>query len=220
MRYVMLEVREQMATTHPMFLLLDDAAIAWLAPKGEHRRQTAIPPGRQTMEEQADDWLQTTAKRGVSLGIATHSVEKILQSRLGQIIIESCKHRFYLPNRGAMQKHIRAVYEEMGLPENTIRTIATLRPQRDVLYAHEELGRRSFSLPFGPFELDCLARNSAEDHELCDKILAQEGPEGFTAAYLRHRGWEEEAYAVQHWQCRQDTPDGIPHKSESVAVGV
>ena len=128
MRYVMMEVREQMATTHPMFLLLDDAAIAWLAPKAEHRRQTALPPGRQTMEEQADDWLQTTAKRGVSLGISTHSVEKVLQSALGRIIIESCKHRFYLPNRGAMQKKIREIYEEMGLHENAIRTIASLRP--------------------------------------------------------------------------------------------
>ena len=134
----------------------------------------------------------------VSLGISTHSVEKILQSRLGQIIIESCKHRFYLPNPGAMEKHIHAVYAEMGLPENAIRTIAMSRPQRDVLYVHEELGRRAFSLPFGPFELDCLARNSADDHALMDALLAQEGREGFTAAYLRHRGWEHEADVVQH----------------------
>ena len=158
------------------------------------------------MEEQADDWLQTTAKRGVSLGITTHSVEKILSSRLGQIIIESCKHRFYLPNRGALQKHIRAVYEEMGLPENAIRTIATLRPQRDVLYAHEELGRRAFSVPLGPFELDCLARNSADDRALCDTLLTQEGREGFTAAYLRYRGWEKEACDVETWQRRVCDP--------------
>ena len=220
MRYVMMEVREQMATTHPMFLLLDDAAIAWLAPKAEYRRQTALLPGRQTMEEQADDWLQTTAKRGVSLGIATHSVEKVLQSALGRIIIESCKHRFYLPNRGALQKKIREIYEEMGLPDNAMRTIASLRPQRDVLYDHEELGRRAFSLPLGPFELDCLARNSAEDHALFDTILAQEGREGFTAAYLRHRRWEDEANAVETWQRRQDAPAGDRDESESVAVGV
>jgi hypothetical protein len=106
MRYVMQEVREQMTTSKPMFLLLDDAAIAWLARKDQHqRRQTAVAPGRQTMEEQADDWLQTTAKKGVALGISTHSVEKILESRLGQIIIESCKHRYYLPNRGRWKTH-------------------------------------------------------------------------------------------------------------------
>ena len=173
-----------------MFLLLDDAAIAWLAPKAEHRRQTALPPGRQTMEEQADDWLQTTAKRGVSLGIATHSVEKVLQSALGRIIIESCKHRYYLPNRGAMQKKIREIYEEMGLPENAIRTIASLRPQRDVMYDHEELGRRAFSLPLGPFELDCLARNSAEDHALID-TPARPGRAGRLYCRLSAAPWME-----------------------------
>jgi type IV secretion system protein TrbE len=204
MRYVMFEVREQMATTHPMFLLLDDAAIAWLAPKTDPRRASAIAPGRQTMEEQADDWLQTTAKKSVSLGISTHSVEKILQSRLGQIIIESCKHRYYLPNKGALQKHVRAVYEEMGLTENSIRTVATLMPQRDVFYSHEELGSRPFSLPLTPFELDCLARNAAADHHLMDKILADEGREGFTQAWLRAHGWEEEAHVVEHWGRHQD----------------
>ena len=44
-RYVMMEVREQMATTRPMFLLLDDAAIAWLARKEDGRR-IDCPPTR------------------------------------------------------------------------------------------------------------------------------------------------------------------------------
>ena len=202
MRYVMLEVREQMTTDAPMFLLLDDAAIAFLAPKEQTRGVAAM--ARRTMEAWADDTLQTTAKKGVSLGIATHSVEKVLQSQLGRIIIESCKHRFYLPNRGAMQKKIREIYEEMGLPENAIRTIATMRPQRDALYDHEELGRRSFSLPLGPFELDCLARNSAEDHHVMDTLLAKEGREGFTAAWLRYCGWDKEATDVEAWNHSQE----------------
>jgi type IV secretory pathway VirB4 component len=209
MRYAMLEVSLQMTTAHPMFLLLDDAAIAWLASKADAQHPGAGAHGRKTMEEQADDWLQTSAKKGVSVGFSTHSPQKVLGSALGQIIIDSCKHRYFLPNRGAMHKHSRAVYDEMGLPENAIQTIALLSPQRDVLYDHEELGRRAFSLPLGPFELDCLARNDAEDHELFDKILAQEGPEGFTAAYLRHRGWEEEAYAVATWP-RHHAPGDDP----------
>src|SRR5262249_31013039 len=86
MRYAMMEVLLQLTTRSPMFLLLDDAAIAWLVRKSETRRQGTLPPGRRAMEEQADDWLQTTAKRGVSLGVSTHSAEKILQSSLGQII--------------------------------------------------------------------------------------------------------------------------------------
>jgi hypothetical protein len=38
---------------------------------------------------------------------------------------------------------------------------------------------------------------------LIDKILAQEGREGFAAGWLRACGWEDEAYAVEHWPQRQ-----------------
>jgi type IV secretion system protein VirB4 len=200
MRYAMMEVSQQMSTNAPMFLLLDDAAIAWLAPKSDAQRQGTLPPGRRAMEEQADDWLQTTAKRGVSLGVSTHSAEKILQSPLGQIIIESCKHRFYLPNPGAMEKHIRAVYEEMGLTETAIQTIAASRPQRDVYYAHEELGQRLISLAHGPLTLDCVARNDAEDHVLIEDLLQQEGREGFAAAWFRQHGYNEAAQRVAAWR--------------------
>jgi type IV secretion system protein VirB4 len=188
-----------MTTEAPMFLLLDDAAIAWLAPKGDAQRQGVLPQGRKTMEEQADDWLQTTAKKGVALGVSTHSAEKILQSPLGQIMIESCKHRYYLPNPGAMEKHIRAVYEEMGLTETAIQTIAASRPQRDVYYAHEELGQRLISLAHGPLTLDCIARNAAEDHALMDTLLQQEGREGFAAAWFRHHGYTDAASRVAAW---------------------
>jgi hypothetical protein len=192
-----------MTTEAPMFLLLDDAAIAWLAPKGDAQRQGVLPQGRKTMEEQADDWMQTTAKKGVALGVSTHSAEKILQSPLGQIIIESCKHRYYLPNPGAMEKHIRAIYEEMGLTETAIQTIAASRPQRDVYYAHEELGQRLISLAHGPFTLACIARNDAEDHALMDALYQQEGREGFAAAYFRRCGYPDAARRVEAWWQRR-----------------
>jgi type IV secretion system protein VirB4 len=118
---------------------------------------------------------------------------------LGQIIVESCKHRYYLPNPGAMDQHIRAVYEEMGLTETAIQTIAAARPQRDVYYAHEELGQRLISLMHGPLTLDCLARNDAEDHALMDTLLQQEGREGFAAAWFRQHGYTDAAQRVAAW---------------------
>jgi type IV secretion system protein VirB4 len=199
MRYIMLEVSQQMTTDAPMFLLLDDAAIAWLTPKTDAPAQSVMPVGRKSMEEQADDWMQTTAKRGVSVGISTHSAQKIMESRLGQIIVESCKHRYYLPNPGATQPRERLVYEEMGLADTAIETIAAGRPQRDVYYAHEELGQRLISLAHGPLTLDCIARNDAEDHVLMDTLYQQEGREGFAAAYFRHRGYPEAARRVEAW---------------------
>jgi len=57
MRYVMLEVSQQMRTERPMFLLLDDAAIAWLTPKVDAGSGSTLTPGRKSMEEQADDWM-------------------------------------------------------------------------------------------------------------------------------------------------------------------
>jgi type IV secretion system protein TrbE len=135
----------------------------------------------------------------VALGVSTHSAEKILQSPLGQIMIESCKHRYYLPNPGAMEQHTRAVYEEMGLTETAIQTIAAARPQRDVYYAHEELGQRLISLAHGPLALDCIARNDAEDHALMDALLQQEGREGFAAAWFRHHGYDDAAQRVEAW---------------------
>ena len=45
----------------------------------------------------------------------------------------------------------------MGLTETAIQTIAAARPQRDVYYAHEELGQRLISLAHGPLTLDCIA---------------------------------------------------------------
>jgi type IV secretory pathway VirB4 component len=210
MRYVMLEVGQQMRTDAPMFLLLDDAAIAWLAPKGDLPKQGVLPQGRKSMEEQADDWLQTTAKKGVALGISTHSIEKVLASALGQIIIESCKHRYYLPNPGAMEQHIHAAYVEMGLTDTAIQTIATSSPQRDVYYAHEELGQRLLALPHGRFTLDCIARNGKADHELMDRLLQQEGREGFGAAWFRHHGYDTAAQRMEDWwrtQTRREEDD-------------
>jgi hypothetical protein len=98
-----------------------------------------------------------------------------------------------------MEKHIRGVYEEMGLTETAIQTIAASRPQRDVYYAHEELGQRLISLAHGPLTLDCIARNDAEDHALIDELLQQEGREGFAAVWFRHHGYVEAAQRVETW---------------------
>jgi len=202
-RYVMLELEQQMDTNHPMFLLFDDAALTCLVPKEEAQRGGVIAPGRKTMEERADAFLQTRAKKNVAMGISTHSVEKILSSPLGLIILESCKFRYYLPNRGAMQQHTRKVYEELGLTETSIATIASMQPQREVLFAHEELGMRRLEMPHGPLVLDCIARNSADDHVLMDKLYQQEGPEGFPAAWFRTTNHPEAAAACVQWQAQR-----------------
>jgi type IV secretion system protein VirB4 len=92
------------------------------------------------------------------------------------------------------------IYARVGLTQNAIKTIATSRPQRDVYYHCKELGQRSFSLPLGPFDVCCYASNRAEDHALMDRLLAQEGPEGFAAAWFRTHNFTEEASYVDTHQ--------------------
>jgi len=108
-----------------------------------------------------------------------------------------------------MKPLIRRVYEEVGLTETAIQTIATARPQRDVYMTHEELGQRLFSLPHGPLTLDCIARNSADDHALMDDLLQKEGREGFAAAWLRVHGHAAAAQQVEAWW-RQQRDRGKP----------
>jgi type IV secretion system protein VirB4 len=195
LRYVLPQLELQMSTDAPMLLQLDDAAIPWAVPK---------------IQQASSEWLMTTRKKSVSLGFMSHSLEQIFTSPLGALLEEGCPTRFFLPNPAALEPRIGRIYADLGLTESAIRTIATARPQRDVYYQCTELGQRLFHLPLTPLLLDCLARNRAEDHEVMETLLAQEGREGFAAAWLRHHGHTQEAEDVATWQRAQrtDTPRG------------
>jgi len=185
LRYMLMQVELQMSTDAPMLLLLDDAAIPWAVPK---------------IQDTSKEWMMTTRKKGVSLGFMTHSLIQVFDSPLGALLEEGCPTRFYLRMPAAMEPNIAAIYTRMGLTPQAIRTIATARPQRDVYYACTELGQRLFHLPLQEIALACLARNTAADHALMDALLAQEGREGFAAAWLRTHGFAKEATYVEDCQ--------------------
>jgi type IV secretion system protein VirB4 len=194
--YVFPELERQMRTDAPMFLLLDDAAVTWLTPRQEASAQHDI---RKKLENRCRDWLMTSAKKNVSLGFSTHSLSQVFSSALGPLLEEGCPSRFFLPMTAALEPAIADIYHRLGLSDNALKTIATSRPQRDVYYACKELGQRSFSLPLGPLGVNCFASNRVEDHTLMDALLAQEGPEGFAAAWFRHHGFQKEAsYVEEH----------------------
>jgi len=196
LRYVLMQVELQMTTEAPMLLLLDDAAIPWAVPK---------------IAEKSKEWMMTTRKKGVSLGFMTHSLIQVFDSPLGALLEEGCPTRFYLPMPSAMEPNIAAIYQRMGLTATAIRTIATARPQRDVYYACTELGQRLFALPLGPLALTCLAQNRKEDHDLIDELLAQEGREGFAAAWLRAHHYTKEAQYVEAHQHHTTGPPVPTH---------
>jgi type IV secretion system protein VirB4 len=190
LRYVLQEIELRMSTARPMLLLLDDAAIPWAVPK---------------IEEKSKEWMMTTRKKSVSLGFMSHSLAQIFEQgrTLGLLLAEGCPTRFYLANKEAETPLVREVYERMGLTRAAIRVIATATPQRDIYYACQELGQRLFHVPLSPLTLACVARNEAEHHARMEKLLEQEGREGFPQAWLRTEGYPEAAAWVEDWQRRR-----------------
>jgi type IV secretory pathway VirB4 component len=175
--YVLPHVERQMSTDHPMFLMFEDASIPWKVPK---------------IREQNEEWFMTSRKKGVSLGFATHNLGQVFTSPIAELLIESCPVRFYLPNEDASKPTIREIYRKIGLEHSAIDQIALMQPRRDVYYELREMGQRPITLRFSNIILDCIARNTAEDHRLIDEILQKEGREGFCESWLRHHGYEEQ----------------------------
>lgn len=196
LRYVLLHTNLQMTTDAPMLLLLDDAAITWMADDSQKQWQGGLMRAARR-EEQVKEWLMTTAKKAVSLGFLTHSLEQVFGSVLGVLLTEACPARFFMPNPSALEPNIYDIYARMGLADNAIHQIATARPQRDVYYSCRETGQILFSLPLAPMILASIARNRAEDHAQMDTLLAQEGREGFAAAWYRHTGFPDMARQLE-----------------------
>jgi type IV secretion system protein VirB4 len=184
-RYLFHAVQERFSTDTPTWLPMDEAAIAWIVPEeGETPRYKLSTYG-----EQGREWMMTTRKRGVSLGFFTHSISQVFTSALGALLMESCPTWYMLPNPAAKSPELAAIYGRMGFNDRQVDLISTARPQRDVYYRAERLGKRLLSVELSPVELAMLARNDEEDHRLMDAILAEHGREEFARHWLAAQGF-------------------------------
>jgi type IV secretion system protein VirB4 len=184
-RYIFHAVQERFSTDTPTWLPMDEAAIAWIVPEeGDTSRYQLSTYG-----EQGREWMMTTRKRGVSLGFFTHSISQVFASALGALLMESCPTWYMLPNPAANSPELADIYRRVGFNDRQVDLISTARPQRDVYYRAEMLGKRLLSVELSPVELAMLARNDEEDHRLMDAILAEHGREGFAQAWLAAQGF-------------------------------
>jgi len=131
-------------------------------------------------------WLKTLRKKNVSVVFATQSLADIRESTIAPAIIESCASRIFLPNPQATEPQIRAVYESFGLNSRQIGIVAQAQPKRDYYY-QSRLGNRVFDLDLGPVARAFVAASSPEDQRHIDDVLESRPPDGFPAAWLRHR---------------------------------
>jgi type IV secretion system protein TrbE len=172
-QYLFHRVQERFDTDHPTFLPMDEAAITWALPD---------------YLEKGKEWMMTTRKRGVSLGFFTHSISQVFASSLGPLLMESCPSWFMLPNPAARTPQMVEIYNRMGFNAKEVELISTARPQRDVYYRAELLGKRLCSMQLSETTLAMLGRNTAIDHALMDELLERHGREGFYAAWMEaHR---------------------------------
>ncbi len=136
---------------------------------------------------QLKEWLKTLRKKNASVVFATQSLADIEGSSIAPAIIESCPTRLFLANERALEPQIANIYRRFGLNDRQIEIIAGATPKRDY-YCQSAAGNRLFDLGLGPVALAFTAASSRSDVQAISTLMAQHGPSGFAAAWLRHRG--------------------------------
>ena len=156
------------------------------------------------------EWLKTLRKKNVAVVFATQSLADIERSSIAPAILESCPTRIFLPNDRAIEPQARIVYERFGLNARQIEILARAIPKRDY-YAQTARGNRQFELGLGPITLAFAGASSPDDQRLIDQCLAQSGPAGFAAAFLRAKGLTWAADLIENMQpVTSPTPPPIP----------
>lgn len=140
-----------------------------------------------TFGAQLREWLKTLRKKNAAVVFATQSLADIESSAIAPAIVESCPTRIFLPNERAIEPQISAAYRKFGLNDRQIEILSQATPKRDY-YCQSRRGNRLFELGLGPVALAFTAASSKSDQVAIARLLAEAGPRGFAAAWLRHRG--------------------------------
>jgi type IV secretion system protein VirB4 len=160
-----------------------------------------------TFGAQLREWLKTLRKKNAAVVFATQSLADIEASAIAPAIIESCPTRVFLPNERAIEPQISAAYRKFGLNDRQIEILSQATPKRDY-YCQSRRGNRLFELGLGPVALAFTAASSKTDQAAIGRLLADHGPQGFAAAWLRHRGlpWAADLLDPPPTPARAPTP--------------
>ena len=133
--------------------------------------------------DQIREWLKTLRKLNASVWFATQSLMDSDHSIIGDVIFQECVTKIYLPNAAAHSPKVREWYEQWGLNDRQIATIASMVPKRHY-YFQNDLGSRCYELEAGPLQQALLSAASAEERPMLLKLL-QEHPRDFAVHWLR-----------------------------------
>jgi type IV secretion/conjugal transfer VirB4 family ATPase len=137
--------------------------------------------------QQLREWLKTLRKKNASVVFATQSLADIEGSAIAAAIVESCPTRLFLPNERAIEPQIMTMYRRFGLNDRQIEIISRATPKRDY-YCQSRRGNRLFELGLGDAALAFTAASSKTDQVTIAQLVADHGPDGFAAAWLRRKG--------------------------------
>jgi type IV secretion system protein TrbE len=144
------------------------------------------------------EWLKTLRKKNVAVVFATQSLADISRSSIAPAIIESCPQRIFLPNDRAVEPQAREAYESFGLNPRQIELIARATPKRDY-YLQSAQGNRLFDLALGPIALGLCGTSDPASQQLIDRLLEEDGAEGFLARFLAARGLDWAAALIDQF---------------------
>jgi type IV secretion system protein VirB4 len=155
--------------------------------------------------ERLREWLKTIRKSNGVVVLATQNLSDVLNSPIGDVILETCPTKVLLPNAEAMNSASRFFYERLGLNERELSLLQMSLPKRDY-YVVSPLGRRLIGLGLGSVALAFVGVNGREDRAVAQKFMEEYG-DGWPYEWLKAQGVEDwaEFYQQLDSKLRRDT---------------
>ena len=135
------------------------------------------------------EWLKTLRRFKVYLVFASQSPADVANSKLFDVIKESCFTKLFLPNPNALQADTAEFYKRFSLNDRQIEIIASATPKREY-YLTSPNGNRLFSLALGDLGLAYCAATGDEELTRVAPLLSL-SPQEFNREYLsvKRLGW-------------------------------
>ena len=131
----------------------------------------------------------------VSLVFVSQSVSDVSNSKIKDVIIESCMSKIYLPNNEANTSNIKSQYLAFGLNDKEIDLIATSTPKQHY-YITQPLGKRLIDLNIGEVALAFIGISSDASIKRFNRCY-QEDDDTWVVRYLNDCGLSEASHYVQ-----------------------
>jgi type IV secretion system protein TrbE len=131
------------------------------------------------------EWLKVLRKANCAVIFATQSISDVMNSRIKDVILESCPTKIFLPNREATNDYSRKMYEALGMNEKELEVIAHSTPKYHYFYK-STVGKRLISLGLGPVALSFIGASGKQDIARCRQLQVEHG-EGWVSEWLKER---------------------------------